>query len=127
MYKLILIFYIPHFAQTRAAQCLTNIDGKVRGQWQWRFGGWIRYIDGTQGDGHCSRGDDRRVQKVRLPRILLGARCFGGKRQQGAMVHNNEVANWQLYANLILTCCINFNFLIQMIHLIQLCAAPTIL
>ena len=64
MHKLILVFYIPRLAQTRAAQCLTNIEGKVCGRWQWRFGGRIRYIDGTQGDGHRCRGDERRVQKV---------------------------------------------------------------
>ena len=34
------------------------------GRWQWRFGGWIRYIDGTQGDGHRCHGDERHVKKV---------------------------------------------------------------
>ena len=58
MHKLILIFYIPRFAQTRAAQCLTNIEGKVCGRWQWRFGGWIQYTDGMQGGGHCCRGEE---------------------------------------------------------------------
>ena len=45
MHKLILVFHIPRFAQTRAAQCLTNIEGKVYGRWRLRIGGQIRYID----------------------------------------------------------------------------------
>ena len=63
MHKLILVFYISHFTQTRATQCLTNIEGKVCGWWQWRFGGWLRYIDGMQGDGHRRHGDKRCVNK----------------------------------------------------------------
>ena len=74
MHKLILVFYIPRFAQTRAAQCHTNIEGKVCGRWQWRFGGWIRYTDDTQGDGRRCRGDERRVQKV----IKANVVCWRG-------------------------------------------------
>ena len=44
MHKLILVFYIPRFTQTRVAQRLTNIEGKVCGWWQWRVGGQIWYI-----------------------------------------------------------------------------------
>ena len=50
----------------------------------------------------------------RLPCKLLGA----------LKVRDNEVANWKLYANIILNCCKNFN-LTQTIHLIQLYEAPT--
>ena len=39
MHKLILIFYIPRFAQT------THIESKVRGWW-WRVDGQIQSING---------------------------------------------------------------------------------
>ena len=40
----------------------------------------------------------------RLPRKLLGAWIFGGKRQEA---RGDQVANGRLDANLILICCVN--------------------